>query len=93
MLRKDVSAIVNPADVDNVSELYPKDHPSTPVSGCRNFPCNHVYYAPNDVQTQATTQSHLVCTLGINGIAAKRSDDDYAASEPVKRDFVLGKYF
>ncbi len=85
----DVSAIVNPGDVDNVSELYPFEDPGTPVSGCAVFPCNNAYYAPDDVQTKVTSQTHLVCTLGKNSSGQKR--DVEPESESVARDYVLGK--
>jgi len=87
----DVSAIVNPADVDNVSELYPEDDPNKPVSGCRSWPCNNAYWLPDDVQTKVTTQNRLVCTLSRNGRAAKRDELDYD-TESVSHGFVFGKY-
>jgi hypothetical protein len=70
----DVSAIVNPNDWDNVSELYPIEDPNKPVSGCRQFPCAFAYYAPDDVQTRVSPSEHLVCTLGMNGAATERRD-------------------
>jgi len=87
----DVSAIVNPADIDNISELYPEDDPNKPVSGCRNWPCDNAYWLPHDVQTKVTTQNRLVCTLGKNGVAAKRDEPDYD-TESLPHDFVFGKY-
>lgn len=59
----DVSAIDNPADKDNVKEMYPASA-LTPVSGCPVFPCNNAYYHPDDVQTKATSEVDLITTLG-----------------------------
>ena len=59
----DVSAIVNPNDKDNVKQMWPASA-LTPVSGCEVFPCDDAYYAPNDVQTKATDETDLVCSLG-----------------------------
>jgi len=87
----DVSAIVNPADVDNISELYPEDDPNKPVSGCRHWPCNNAYWLPHDVQTKVTSQNRLICTLGKNGITSKREELDYD-TESLPHDFVFGKY-
>ncbi|KAL6402818.1 dnase1 protein [Ilyonectria robusta] len=59
----DVSAIVNPGDRDNVKQMWPAKS-RVPVSGCEVFPCDNAYYQPNDVQTKATKEVHLVTTLG-----------------------------
>ena len=59
----DVSAIVNPADHNNVRQMWPLNV-DTVFSGCNPFPCNHAYYHPDDVQTQATSETELMCTLG-----------------------------
>lgn len=85
----DVSAIVNPNDKDNVKEMYPADAPQTPTSGCTVFPCNNCYYAPDDIQTKSTSQTHLIVTLGGNGTAAKRSVEN---SKSVARAFVIEHY-
>lgn len=59
----DVSAIVNPTDWHNVKMLYPAvSH--QPTSGCDDFPCDNVYWLPNDEQTKVTPENHLICTLG-----------------------------
>lgn len=59
----DVSAIVNPADHDNVKQMWPvKAH--EPMSGCEVFPCNNAYYLPDDVQTKVTEEVDLISTLG-----------------------------
>jgi hypothetical protein len=59
----DVSAIVNPNDTNGVKEIFPAST-NAPVSGCATFPCAHVYVQSDDVQTQASSDSSLVCTLG-----------------------------
>lgn len=68
----DVSAIVDPNDVDNVSEMWPANDPSN-TSGCKKFPCDNVYVLPDDVQTKTTKESHIIVTLGMNGGGKKRS--------------------
>lgn len=75
----DVSAIVVPGDVDNISQMYPADAPNTPVSGCQVWPCNNAYWLPDDVQTKVTDQKHIITTVGKNGAGAKlavRQDAD-----------------
>lgn len=87
----DVSAIVNPNDHHGVKELYPATEPK-PVSGCKKFPCNNAYYIWDDVQTKATQETDLICTLG-DGILTEREHVDVADDEPVfKREFVMGKW-
>lgn len=63
----DVSAIVNPNDKDNVKQLFPASS-YEPMSGCENFPCNDAYYLPDDIQTKATMESDLICTLGSGSV-------------------------
>ncbi|KAJ2902926.1 DNase1 protein [Zalerion maritima] len=87
----DVSAIVNADDKDNVKLIYPASG-MIPTSGCESFPCDNAYYLPDDVQTKATSESELICTLGSSSSDKKR---DLEAESPLpnfKRDFVLGKY-
>jgi len=87
----DVSAIVNPNDHNGVKKMYPANDP-TPTSGCDKFPCNNAYYVWDDVQTKATQETDLVCTLG-DGTLAERGETDIFVDEPVfKRDFVMGKW-
>ncbi|KAJ9151579.1 hypothetical protein NKR19_g4805 [Coniochaeta hoffmannii] len=88
----DVSAIVNPADHQGVNEIYPAND-RKPTSGCPNgFPCNNAYYVWDDVQTKATAEKDLICTLG-QGSADSKRDVDAHLDEPVfKRDFVMGKW-
>jgi len=61
----DVSAIVNPNDMNGVKTISPK-YAGSPYSGCENYEggCDNAYYAPNDIQTKSTTDKDLVCTLG-----------------------------
>ncbi|EHL02111.1 hypothetical protein GLAREA_04671 [Glarea lozoyensis ATCC 20868] len=59
----DISAIVNPDDVNNVKMLYPANL-ELPTSGCQDFPCANAYNKWDDVQTQATADHDLVCLLG-----------------------------
>lgn len=89
----DVSAIVNPNDHNGVKEIYPANSAS-PVSGCQVFPCNNAYYVWDDVQTKATSEQDLICTLGgSNSTSTKRDNGDAHLDEPVfKRDFVVGRW-
>jgi hypothetical protein len=61
----DVSAIVNPKDFNGVKTISPK-YNGSPFSGCESYMngCDNAYYLPDDVQTKATTDKDLVCTLG-----------------------------
>jgi hypothetical protein len=87
----DVSAIVNPNDINGVKEMFVasemKSTVKTLISGCAVFPCNTAYYAPNDIQTATTTETDLVCTLGGSSTATKRGE-----TKLVARNFVLGKF-
>jgi hypothetical protein len=77
----DVSAIVNPNDLEGVHTLYPTDDPNEPISGCPVFPCDNAYYLPDDVQTKAAATDSLTCTLGSNSAVSKReaSGNEYPA--------------
>jgi hypothetical protein len=59
----DVSAIVNPNDVNGVKEIFPQNAGS-PVSGCQSFPCANAYNTPDDIATLSTTEDTLVCLIG-----------------------------
>lgn len=59
----DVSAIVDDKDHNGVYMMYPIDS-EQPVSGCTSFMCDTLYRLPDDIQTKATTSTHLVTTLG-----------------------------
>ena len=59
----DVSAIVNPSDVNGVKMIFPKNS-NTPISGCQTFPCSNAYNQPNDIATLSTTDDTLICLLG-----------------------------
>ncbi|QSZ32793.1 hypothetical protein DSL72_002372 [Monilinia vaccinii-corymbosi] len=79
----DVSAIVSPNDVVGVKELFPLAS-GTPISGCQEFPCANAYNKPDDIQTQATHETELVCLLG-NLKSSKRS-----VGRKFNRDLVTG---
>ncbi|KAM3068958.1 hypothetical protein ACMFMG_004135 [Clarireedia jacksonii] len=68
----DVSAIVNPNDVNGVKMLFPL-HSNLPISGCQSFPCANAYNKWDDVATQSTDRSDLVCLLGNLPASQKRS--------------------
>ncbi|KAB5531253.1 DNase1 protein [Coniochaeta sp. 2T2.1] len=88
----DVSAIVNPNDHNGVKKMYPVNDPS-PISGCDIFPCNNAYYLWDDVQTKATQEKDIVCTLGSGSVNTREAVADVVLDEPVfKRDFVMGKW-
>lgn len=82
----DVSAIVDPKDVDNISEMWPASDPSN-TSGCKSFPCDNVYVLPDDVQTKTTKDSHIIVTMHKNGAASKR---DVPIPSRVNRSYALG---
>lgn len=96
----DVSAIVNPNDVNDVSELFPKISQS-PVSGCgaltgTTFPCDNAYYVSDALQTKATTETTLVCTLATNGASKLVRDipeqfDERGDFPDVSREFAFAK--
>lgn len=90
----DVSAIVNPNDVDNVHLMYPAASPNTPVSGCNPFPCNNAYYLPDDVQTKVTDQTSIIVTLGSGSTNAttKRDVNSAATGRNMPRNLVEKNY-
>jgi len=61
----DVSAIVNPNDMDGVKTISPKGSGS-PYSGCESYVdgCDNAYYTPEEAQTKSTLEGDLICTLG-----------------------------
>jgi len=67
----DVSAIVDPTDNEGVKQIFAADEP-TNLSGCESFPCAHVYVQADDIQTQSTTATSLVCTLGTAPVSTRR---------------------
>ncbi|KAI0403181.1 hypothetical protein F4802DRAFT_317510 [Xylaria palmicola] len=91
----DVSAIVKSTDTNNVKQLFPVSEKyakeKVVFSGCTVFPCNKAYYHPDDVQTVATSQVDLICTLGTppSYPVARNVDGE---SELVGRKFVLGEF-
>ncbi|OLN84889.1 hypothetical protein CCHL11_03888 [Colletotrichum chlorophyti] len=87
----DVSAIINANDHNGVKKMWPVNE-TDPVSGCDWFPCNNVYYLPDDVQTKVTSKTDLVCTLGNNGVSSRDVDEQESDFPNFKRAFVLGKH-
>ncbi|CAJ2507252.1 Uu.00g084380.m01.CDS01 [Anthostomella pinea] len=87
----DVSAIVKPADINGVKEIYPATEVEATLkskySGCSVFPCPTVYYHPNDVQTVSTPETDLICTLGNSNVLVSRD----VGEGLVSRNYVLGK--
>jgi len=60
----DVSAIVNPNDVNGVKQIFPKNS-NEPLAGCQEFPCDNAYNVWNDdLATKATLETDFVCTIG-----------------------------
>jgi hypothetical protein len=86
----DVSAIVNPNDHHGVKEMWPANG-EKPTSGCTVFPCNNAYYVWDDVQTKATQETDLICTLG-DGNLTKRSVEHDENAPAFKRDFINGRW-
>lgn len=69
-----------------VKDLVASLETATGVSGCNTSGgvCTNQYNAPNDVATQATTESTLVCLVGNPSSSVRRS-------ARFARDYVLGK--
>jgi hypothetical protein len=59
----DVSGIDAPEDHNGVYKMWGVGQESI-YSGCDVFPCNNIYWLPDDVQTKVTTSKDLMCTLG-----------------------------
>jgi len=62
----DVSAIVDPNDTNNVKMMLPASS-RTPTSGCHDVSpgnCDNMYIHPDDVQTKATSENHILVYLG-----------------------------
>ncbi|KAI8630340.1 hypothetical protein F5Y19DRAFT_60509 [Xylariaceae sp. FL1651] len=89
----DVSAIVNPNDLNGVKELFPASEKAVQekvaVSGCALFPCPKVYYHPDDIQTVTSLETDLICTLGNPPETVVSREVE---TELVSRKFVLGKF-
>jgi len=91
----DVSAIVNPDDTEGVKMIYPlgmdPTATSTPTSGCNSIgKCLNQYNAWNDIATQTTKSSNLVCLLGNKATTATRRAIKVRGNDVYPRDFVLG---
>ncbi|CAP73703.1 uncharacterized protein PODANS_2_10640 [Podospora anserina S mat+] len=59
----DVSAIANDRDTSGVKMMWPRKSASV-TSGCDVFSCGNEYTYPDEVQTKATDEDHLMCSLG-----------------------------
>jgi hypothetical protein len=81
----DVSALVNPADLLGVQEIFPLNS-NIPVAGCETFPCTSAYYDSNDEATFSSEEDTLVCTLGVLSSTRRRGLVARAT-----RNFVTGK--
>ncbi|KAE9364379.1 hypothetical protein N431DRAFT_431253 [Stipitochalara longipes BDJ] len=68
----DVSAIVNPNDVNGIKEIFPLNS-NTPVSGCQTFPCSNAYNQWDDIATLSSTDTEFVVLLGNLSNTRKRS--------------------
>jgi hypothetical protein len=96
----DVSAIVDPNDKNGVKKIYPASTTKTSLtstlvtSGCDDYPCNNAYYLPDDVQTKATHETDLICTLGTASTAARspNPEEEHTSSPSFPREWVMGKW-
>jgi len=94
----DVSAIVNPNDKNGIKKLYPASTAKASltstliVSGCDSFPCSNAYYLPDDVQTKATQETDLICTLGTPANAVRSPEVEDVSSPVFSREWVMGKW-
>lgn len=80
----DVSAIVNPNDVNGIKEIFPKNA-NEPMAGCQDFPCNNAYNVWNDdVATKSTMETDFVCLIGTLASQRRRGARS-DASEHMKR--------
>ena len=92
----DVSAIVDPSDVNGVKMMYPASDEGkaekSSFSGCQSFPCNDAYYHPDDVQTVSTEETDLIVTLGTSSdVQARDVEPREAHFRHFPRTYVLGK--
>jgi hypothetical protein len=94
----DVSAIVDPTDKNGVKKMYPVSTTKASMtntlvtSGCDSFPCANAYYLPDDVQTKATHETDLICTLGTSSTAARAPEELDTSSPAFSREWVMGKW-
>lgn len=86
----DVSAIINGNDHVGVKQIWPATE-KKPSSGCVLFPCAFAYYLPDDIQTQATQESDLICTLGGSGEPDLEARDEHEVAKVYSREFVMGR--
>jgi hypothetical protein len=74
----DISAIVNPSATDGIIMMYPSQS-KTPVSGCMTVSCSTQYNQPDDIATQASTESDFTVILGQRIQSARRGVNDVIA--------------
>ncbi|KAI0398140.1 DNase1 protein [Xylariaceae sp. FL0594] len=92
----DISAIVDPTDINGVKEMFPLSQLGLEVkvadwySGCKVFPCNTAYYAPDDPMTRASRETDFIVTLGtpdqITGVVPRED-----RAKAFDRKYVLGQ--
>lgn len=83
----DVSTIVDAIEnFDGVKELFPANK-NTPMSGCQEYPCDNAYNQPDDIMTESTEETELICLIGTLSSSRKRG----AVSERKTHEFVMGK--
>ena len=94
----DVSAIVNPNDVNGVKMIYPAGTSAASLtntlitSGCDLFPCPNAYYQPDDVQTKSTSETDLICTLGTAANAARSVESEQADAPVFSHEWVTRRW-
>jgi hypothetical protein len=98
----DVSAIVNPDDDAGVKMLFPMGmslkEATTPRSGCNTVgkvKCLHQYNAWDDIATQSTLSTELVCLLGNKNTTdddtkTRRGQSSRRSVELFPRSYVTG---
>ena len=79
----DISSIVNPQATDGIIMMYPTQT-KTPVSGCLTTACSNQYNQPDDVATQAASESDFTLILGQRIQSARRSVSDIMARAHVQ---------
>jgi len=91
----DISSIVNPEDTEGIKMLYPAGMDptaaATPASGCNSIgKCLKQYNAWNDIATQATKSSNLVCLLGNAVTPTSKRAIKVRGNDVYPRDYVTG---
>ncbi len=84
--------------MNGVKKLYPAGLSASALtstlstSGCDIFPCANAYYLPDDVQTKATQETDLVCTLGTAANAARSAEPEDSSSPVFSHEWVLRRW-